>query len=209
MKLSLVCISIAILLAALLPGCVHPGPILVDVSYQSSGNRGEESKLVVGISPFKDERGKDASVAGKRFNALNDTVNDLVVQGTVSEKVTIALEDALKARGIAVDDVAWNLTDANIPVGRADLVISGEVKTLWVESVSAFANTKVTAKVELRIVAADTAKKKIIRALNVSSSIEHKNVTYSTTAIDEAISEALSVAINQVFNDQELKDRLK
>jgi hypothetical protein len=202
----------AVLTVALLSACAHKGPILVNFSYQRpQGLTVEQApKAVVGISPFKDERGKNDSIVGKRFDAMNDSVNDLVVQGTVSEKLRMALDKALSARDIAWRDAPpWDLTEAGVPSDGSTLVISGEIKTLWVESNSTFANTKVTAKVDLRIVAADPAQKKIIRVLNVNSMIERSRVNYTTAFVQETISEALTTAINQLFNDEELKNRLK
>jgi hypothetical protein len=194
-----------------LSGCVHKGPILVGVSYKApQGIAAEAPKVIVGVSPFKDDRGKSYSVAGKRFNALNDQVNDLVVQGTVSDKVTTVLKDALAARGLKVKDVdAWDLTDAGIPADGVKLVISGEIKTLWAEATSTFANTKLNTTVALRIVVGDTEQKKIIRVLNVNSMIERQNVAFSAGFAQSTISEAVSSAINQIFNDEELKNRLK
>lgn len=211
MKSSRAFIGIAVLLTALFAGCAHRGPILVDVSYTAPRQASEEvPKVLVGVSPFRDERGKTESVVGQRFNSLNDKVNDLVVQGTVSEKVTTALKNALGARNISVkEDPEWDLTESRIPVNEADLVISGQIKTLWVESVSSLAKTKVTAKVELRVVAADVLQKKIIRALNLNSTIERQSVAYSNSLVEGTIAEALSTAINQIFKDDELKKRLK
>jgi len=209
--ISLIMVAAA-LIAGLVSGCARKGPILVNFSYaQQQGSTVEQTpKAIVGISPFKDERGKPVSVAGKRFDSLNDSVNDLVVQGTVSEKLTKALDRALSARGIAWrDSAAWDLTEAGVPAEGATLVIGGEIKTLWVESLTAFANTKVTAKVELRIVAADPVQKKIVRVLNVNSMIERSRVNYTTTFVQETMTEALTAAINQLFQDEELQARFK
>jgi hypothetical protein len=202
---------IFVFITALFAGCAQKGPILVDFAYRAPQGAAEEAvKTVVGVSPFKDERGKSASVAGKRFNSLNNAANDLVVQGTVPDKVMTALKNALTARGIVVRDVPeWNLTEAGIPADGSDLLISGQIKTLWLEAASSLANTKVKAMVELRVAVAAVEQKKIIRVLNVSSTIERENVSFSTAFVQDVLSEALSAALNQVFNDEEIKNRLK
>jgi hypothetical protein len=212
MKRSGLYLGTALLLAlAVVAGCAGRGPILVDFQYQPAAGYtpAETPSVTVAVAPFKDERGKTDSVTGRRFNSTNDKVNNLVVQGTVSEKVTEAFKTALRLRDIPINETAtWDQTEEGIPA-VGNLVLSGQIKTLWVESVSAFANTKVTAKVEIRVVAADPVQKKIVRALTVTSSIERQNVVYSTAFTQETMAEALTAAINKVFNDEELMKRLK
>jgi hypothetical protein len=194
-----------------LSGCAHKGPILIDFGYQAPQSGVEKiSKTTVGVSPFIDERGQINSVAGKRVNTLNDETNELVVQGSVREKVTAALKSALTARAITIHDVpVWDQTETGIPASGTNLLISGQIKTLWIDCESQLASTTVKANVDLRIVIADLAQKRIIKTLNVDSKIEHQNIGYSTEFVDDTLSEALSSAIDQLFADDELKNRLK
>ena len=194
-----------------IPGCAHKGPILIDFSYQAPQGASEKiSKTTVAVSPFIDERGGSNSVAGKRVSTLNDEANDLVVQGAVREKVTAALKSALTARAITIYDVSvWDQTETGIPSSGTNLLISGQIKTLWIDCESQLASTTVKADVELRIVVADPAQKRIIKALNVNSKIEHQNIGYSTEFVEDTLAEALSSAIDQLFADNELKNRLK
>ncbi len=182
MKNSHMYLGIAALLAAFLSGCAHPGPILLDFQYQPPQDvSAGAAKITLGVSPFRDGRGKVASVIGKRSLESTKETNDLVVQGTAAEKVTAALKSALKARGIAEKDLAaWDLTEAGVPSGGADLIISGEIKKFWAETKSRFANTTIKAEVQIRISVADMAQKKIIRVVNVSSTMERQNITFST-----------------------------
>ena len=195
----------------LLSGCAHKGPLLLDFTYQPPKEAAPAAtKAVVAVSLFKDERGKVESLVGRRFLSLNNEANDLVVQGTVAEKVTAALKKALAARGISVQDgPAWDLSEAGIPSTGANLLISGEIKTLWVESVSTLAKTTAKAKVELRIVAADPEQKKIVRILDLDSKVERQSVVYSGSFVGKTLAEALSGALDQIFVDAELKNKLK
>jgi hypothetical protein len=195
----------------LLSGCAPQGPILLDFRYQPpQGAAGEVSKVTVGVSPFRDDRGTVASVIGKRSFEPSDRTNDLVMQGTAADKVTAALKSALSARGIAEKDIAaWDLTEAGVPSGGADLLISGEVKKLWVEAKSRFANMTVKAEVQLRISIADVAQKKVVRVVIFNSTMERQNITFSTDVVGNALSDALTAAIDQIFTDEELKKRLK
>ena len=62
------------------------------------------------------------------------------------------------------------------------------------------------ASVQLKIVAGDTGEKKVIRAIDVSSKLD-QDVLYSRELLENMLSEALSSAIDQIFNDAELKKR--
>ena len=210
-RISRVYICIAVLLVAILSGCAQKGPVLLDnIKYQPpEGLAAGTPKLVVGVSPFRDDRGKTFSVLGKR--TIPDYVeNDLVVQGTVADLVTAALKDALKARGIIVKDVpAWDMNAESIRTTGIDILIGGEIKTLWVEAVSQTLNFKVSAVVQLRVSAADVAEKKIIRTLVLNSKLERQDVAFSFESVKSAVSEALSSALDQLLNDEEFKKRIR
>jgi hypothetical protein len=203
-------VPIALFVMVSLFGCAHKGPILIDFRYQAPQGAAEKiSKTTVAVSPFIDERRGNNSVVGKRVSTLNDEANDLVVQGLVSEKVTAALKSALTARSITIHDVpVWDQTEAGIPASGTNLLIGGQIKALWIDCESQLASTTVKADVELRIVVADAAQKRIIKALNVNSKIEHQSIGYSTEFVEDTLAEALSSAIDQLFADDELKNRL-
>jgi hypothetical protein len=194
-----------------LSGCAQKGPVLLDnIRYQApEGLAAGAPKLIVGVSPFKDDRGKTFSVIGKR--TIPDYMeNDLVVQGTVADLVTAGLKDALKARGIMVKDApAWDMNAESIKSSGIDILIGGEIKTLWVEAVSQPLNAKVNAVVQLRVSAADAAEKKIIRTLVLNSKLERKDVAFSFELVEDAVSEALSSALNQLLNDEEFKKKIR
>jgi hypothetical protein len=211
MRYSWVHFGSAVLLAAFLSGCAQKGPVLLDnIRYQTpEGLAAGAPKLIVGVSPFKDDRGKTFSALGKR-TIPNYVENDLVVQGTVSDLVTTGLKDALKARGIMVKDApAWDMNAESIRSSGIDILIGGEIKTLWVEAVSQPLNAKVNAVVQLRVSAADAVEKKIIRTLVLNSKLERQDVSFSFELVEGAVSEALSSALNQLLNDEEFKKKIR
>ncbi len=210
-RTSLLRVGLAFLPVVLLAACAPKGPLLTDFKYQLPKSAdGAAVTVTVAVSPFKDDRAKIESVVGQRFNAVNELTTDLVVQGTVSTKVTGALKNALAARRIAAKDApAWDLTEAGVAVPDADLQVGGEIKVLWVDAVSQFASTTSKAEVLLRIVVADVAQKKIIRILNVNSKIKRQNVANTAAFIERSLSEAVTNAIDQIFADEELKNRFK
>jgi hypothetical protein len=202
---------IAALLIVLLSACAEKGPVLLDnIKYQApEGTAAGAPKVVVGVSPFKDDRGKTASVLGKR--TIRDYIeNDLVVQGTVADLVTVAFKDALKSRGITVKDApAWDMKAETVAGDGFDILIGGEIKTLWVEVISQPLNVKEHAEVQLRVSAGDSADKTIFKTLNMNSKMERQDLAFSFEAVEGLLSEALSSAIDQLLRDDEFKKKIK
>ena len=194
-----------------LSGCAEKGPVLLDIGYRPPADVAAGTpKVVVGVSPFKDDRGKAASVLGRRLIASTGLENELMVQGTVADLVASRLKDALKARGITVKDVpAWDMTAENIKADGADIIIGGEIKTLWVEALSKLLNANTRADVQLRVSAADTAEKKVFRTLELNSKLERQDIAFSFTQVEIVLSEALSGALDQLLKDEEFKKKIK
>jgi len=210
MKQNLCIVVLAVALLSL-SACAEKGPVLLEgVKYQvPEGTVTDAANVVVGVSPFKDERGKTTSILGKR--TISDSIeNDLVVQGTVADLVTAGLKDALKARGVTVKDApAWDLSAETIKADGMNILIGGEIKTLWVDVVSQPLNVKTSAAVQLRVFAADGAEKKIFRTLVLNSKVERQDIAFSFDTTAGALSEALSSALNQLLNDDEFKNKIK
>ncbi len=203
-------VVLSALTVLILSGCAEKGPILLsNISYQPAGKRtAAEKKVVIGVSLFKDSRGLATSVLGTR-TIPSGMQNDLVVQGTVAELVAAALKDALKARGLDVKDVpVWDLTAEGMKAEGVDYLFGGEIKTLRLESTGTTLSTNLTALAQLRIVVGDPIEKKIIRTLDVNSKIEQQ-ILYSDERLEEALSEALTTALDQIFQDEVLKNRLQ
>jgi uncharacterized lipoprotein YajG len=200
--------AVAVLVVAILTGCAEKGPILLNIEYQEPEEKaGASSTATVGVSPFQDVRGKSATVLGKR-TIPNGQENDLVVQGTVAELATSILKKALSSRGISVKDVpAWDFSAEGMRDGGSALQLGGEIKTLWLESTAEPWKTHLLATILIKVVAGDPSEKKIIRTVVVSSKID-QGVLYSQEELESALSEALSSAMDQIFQDEELKKRL-
>ncbi len=200
---------ISALAVMFLAGCAEKGPILLSVGYPvPEGKPAKAGKVVVGVSSFQDGRGKSESVVGIR-TIPSELTNDLVVQGTVSGLVAASLKDALKARGFIVKDVpAWDLTAEGMKAEGVRLLLGGEIRKLWLESTAVSLKTHMAASVQLKIVAGDPADRKIVKTLNVESSFA-QDVLYSPANLEETLSQALGGAIDQIFNDDDLKKKLQ
>ena len=203
----------AVLAMIVLSACAtQQGPILVDTSayIAPQGLAPSATKVVVGLSPFKDERNKKTSLVGERVKASGDLENDLVIQGTVSDMVMSGFKDALKARGISVKDIpAWDLNIGSLQAGGADIVIGGAVTTFWAKAVTDVLNAKTRADISLHVVVADAREKKVVRALDINGMFERQDLGFGADRVGQAISAALSSAIDQLMNDEEITKRLQ
>jgi len=188
-------------------GCAEKGAILLNIAYQPPENKAVAShKVTIGVSPFLDDRGIPAAVLGKR-TVSSGLENDLVTQGSVAELVTTGVKDAVRVHGmVAKDVVAWNMTSDKLPADGYDIVIGGEIKSLWLDSVSVPFRTRLKILVQLKIVVGDASEKKVIRIIDVNSKIE-QDVFYSKEKLASTLSEALSVALEQIFQDDVLKKK--
>jgi len=196
-------------LSMILSACAEKGPVLLTIGYQAPAEKaGAGTKISVGVSPFRDDRGVPASVLGKR-TIPSGMQNDFVVQGTVAETVSAIMKEAFIARGIAVKDIAgWDLTAEGMNAAGADLLLGGEIKTLWLESKPSSMQTHLKASVQIKITIGDRLEKKIIRTINVNSKLDQE-ILYSQEQLEAVLGEALSSAVDQIFQDDELKKRLQ
>jgi hypothetical protein len=196
--------------AGLLSACVQPGPILVqDILYQAPTKTAASpaKKVVAGIAPLSDLRGVTTSVLGKR--TVDDVQNDLVVQGTVAELVGAALKEALVSRGVAVKDTpAWDLEKGPGPREGSDLLVGGELKVFWVDVVSRPLNVQTKASVQLRMAVADAADGKVLRTLNLNSTLSREDIAFSFDTVQRTLSEAMTAALDQLLTDKIIQERL-
>ena len=204
-------LGVAILALLAFCGCAAKGPILVKALYQApQGLVAGAPKVVVGISPIKDERGTSTSGIGKKSSPSSETLNDLVVQSTVAGLVTSRFKDALKARDIMVKDVPeWDMTAEHINAEDVDILVGGEIKRLWVDVVSSTFNVKCKADVQIQVAVANVPEKSLFRKLILSTTLERKDVSFSTERLEKILSEALSSSIDQLLNDEEFKKSIK
>jgi len=197
---------------SLICGCAATGPILVNMGYQPpAGLKAGVSGVLVGISPFQDDRGVATATLGKRAKASGAATSDLVVQGTVADIVTNSFKQALQKRGVAVKSVPpWDMSSGKVPVDTAgaDILIGGSIKTLWAGVVSKTVKESYKVDVKIRLALADTADRNVLRYLNLNSSQEREDVKFSPEMVGSLLSEALSTAVEQLMNDPQFKGRL-
>jgi uncharacterized lipoprotein YajG len=199
----------AMLILLFVAACAEKGPVLLTIGYQAPEEKaGTASTISVGISPLRDERGEPPSVLGKR-TIPSGMKSDYIVSGTVADTATAILKEAFTTRGIAVKDIAnWDLTAEGMNDAGADLLLGGEIKTLWLESKPSSMLTQLKASVQIKLTVGSRAEKRILRTIDVNSKLDQE-ILYSQEQLESALSEALSSAVNQIFQDDEVKKRIQ
>ena len=202
-------VAAAMLLLLFVAACAEKGPVLLTIGYQAPAEKtAAASTISVGISPLRDERGAPSSVLGKR-TIPSGMQSDYVVNGTVADTATAILKEAFTARGIAVKEIAnWDLTAEGMNDAGADLLLGGEIKTLWLESKPSSMLTQLKASVQIKLTVGSRPEKKILRTIDVNSKLDQE-ILYSRERLESALAEALSSAVDQIFQDDEVKKRIQ
>ena len=205
------CAVLAVLaLVSAISGCAEKGPILLSLSYQPPAaiKTALSPSTPVVVTTFVDNRGVPGSLIGRRIvsNGMN---NDFLIRGSAADLITSALKQALQARGAVVKTGgAWNLAETAMPTDGSGIAVGGEIKAFWIDSVSVPFKTTMKADVRITVVAGDIASRKIIRTLNVDSKAEQE-VLYSEEKLNSILSEAISAALDQIFQDDVIRQRLQ
>lgn len=210
-SLRLCAVLAVVSLLGTLSACAQSGPVLLrDIVYQApTVTAVPAANVKVAVSPFVDGRSAAKSVLGKRTIG-DDVINDLVVQGTVADLVTAALKDALVAQGVTVrDGTPWDLETGPGVDGGTELFFGGEIKAFWVETASRTLNVKTKAAVQLRAAVASGSDGKVIRTLNLNSTLSREDVAFSFDMVEGTLSEALSAALNQLLSDEDIQKRIQ
>ncbi len=192
-----------------LAGCAHQGPIPLTLTYQPPATAAPAGapKTVVAIGVFRDGRGMPPQTLGRQ-RIPDGSENDYLLADTVADLVTAEVRTAFTARGFTVHQSGWDGAAGDIPAGTG-LLLAGTIEELRVDSTSAPFKTQVTAVVRVQIVAADAAQGKIVRKLTINSKIENTIWPFSPAKVADALSGALSSAIDQLFIDSVLQERLR
>ncbi len=203
---------VALLAMISLTACaVQKGPVLVGAEYEApQGLAQSASKLVVGLSPFQDARGGKLSVVGNRETNTGQFENDLVIQGTVTDLVTTAFSNALKARKIIVKDLPiWDLKTEHMNANNVDIVLGGTVTSLWTKVVTKPLNVTTHVDVSVHAVLVDAREKKVFRVLDMHGTYDRQDITFDRDMVGQALSAALSSTIDQLMNDPEFKKKIQ
>lgn len=130
MKQAMLRVLLSVMTVGMLSACAEKGPVLLDgIKYQApEALVAGVPKIVVGVAPFKDDRGKTASVLGKRTIRIGGEIKMLWVE-VVSQPLNVKIAAEVQLR-VSTADVAekkiFRTLVLNSKMERQDVAFSFE-----------------------------------------------------------------------------------
>jgi hypothetical protein len=170
------------------------------------------SSAIISIAEFTDKRQMDDQLVIGRV-VEKDGMNNLVFPKNVkaTKAVSNGIKEYLRKAGYKVADKIepWDLKEETIPKGDFKILIGGNIDELEISCRKGFPSNTYSADMKLTIVFADIAKGKIIYKSRVESSYSKENVLFSEESLGEQAGIALGDAIEKIFEDKAVAQKLK
>jgi len=213
--------AVLVLLVCLLciSGCAN-SLYSVNMNYDAGG---------ANIPPYlkNDNKGRNAAITLTEFIDTRK-VNDPIVIGRVMEKdgmktlvlpkytkptqaVTIGIKRYLIKAGydISGDNKKWDLREESMPKTDSKLIIGGSIDELELTCRRGFPTDSYKAEMKLTLVLADPAKGKILYRSSVETNTSMEYISFSEARLEEQINIALGDAIEKIFEDKKVAQKLK
>ena len=174
-----------------------------------------------------DDKGRNTAITIAEFVDTRK-VDDPMVIGRVVEKdgmktlvmpkytkptqaVATGIKRYLSKAGykIAGDAGQWDLKEETIPKADSKLIIGGSIDELELTCRKGFPTDSYKAEIKLTLVLADAAKGKILYRSSVESNTSLEHVSFSEARLEEQINIALGDAIEKIFEDKNVAQKLK
>jgi hypothetical protein len=170
------------------------------------------SSVVISIAEFTDKRQMDDQLVIGRV-VEQDGMKNLVFPKnvTATKAVSKGIKEYLRKAGYKVSDkiLQWNLKEETMPKEDFKIIIGGTIDELEISCRRGFPSNSYTANMKLTIVFADVAKGKIIYKSRVESNYSREYVLFSEETLGEQAGIALGDAIEKVFADETVAQKLK
>jgi uncharacterized lipoprotein YajG len=203
-------------LAMFLGACARQGPYSVDLLYispEKTSVADEKAKsLSITVAQFNDERAvDDKRVIGKVIKSDGAKILILPKHHMPADAVTRAVRHHLYGEGYHVTSrtPVWNLSDDTIEDGWGTVVIGGNIHEFELICLKETPIRKYRARVKLSVVFSDVAKKKMKFKVNVESSPSLEHIRFTEGKMTEVINDALTAAINRIFENREVHQKIK
>jgi uncharacterized lipoprotein YajG len=203
-------------LAMFLGACARPGLYSVDLLYISPEKTSVADKktknLSITVAQFNDVRTvKDKRIIGKVVKSDGTRIPILPKHRMPSDAVTRAVRHYLNGEGYRVSSrtPVWNLSDDTIEDGWGTIVIGGNIHEFELICLKEMPIREYKARVKLSVVFADVAKKKMKLKVNVESSPSLEHIRFTEGKMTEVINDALAAAINRIFENREVHQKIK
>lgn len=201
-------------------GCAGPGLYSINMYYDAQQaaiptnlkNNLKTDEPVISVAEFTDSRKiDDTLVIGRVIET--DGMQTLVFPKTLKATKTISngIKQYLRKAGYKVAEriEQWNLNEENIPQGNAKVLIGGNIEELDINCRKSSLTNSYTSNIKLNIVFADISKGKILYKSNVESSYSREHVLFSENILGEQADIILADAIEKLFEDKVVMQKLK
>ncbi len=188
----------------------------------------DAAKAVIPADLKADEKTRDAIITVAEFTDTRQ-VDDKKIIGRVTERdgtkvlvfpkyviptkaVANGVKEYLKKAGYKVADklVQWDLRkEETMPKGSGKVLIGGNIEELEVTCERGVFAHSYNVSLKLTIVFADLAKGKILYKSKVESSLSRDDVSFSEEWLGEQASTALGDAIEKVFQEKAVAQKIK
>jgi hypothetical protein len=203
------------------------GSAIAAGSIYSINMRYDAAKAVIPADLKADEKTSNAVIAVAEF-ADTRQVDDKKIIGQVTERdgtkipvfpkyvipakaVANGIKEYLKKAGYKIADklVQWDLKEETIPKRAGKVLIGGNIEELEITCERGVFSHAYKVNVKLTIVFADSAKGKILYKSKVESLLSRDDVSFSEEWLGEQASTALGDAIEKVFQEKAVAQKIK
>lgn len=172
----------------------------------------KERNVAITIAEFIDIRkGDEPMVIGRVVE--KDGMKTLILPKYTkpTQAITSGVKRYLAKAGYTVSVGAgqWDLKEGTIPKVDSKLIIGGNIDELELTCRKGFPTDSYNARMKLSLVLADAAKGKILYRSSVESNSSLEYVSFSEARLEEQINITMSDAIEKVFEDKNLAQKLK
>jgi hypothetical protein len=128
-----------------------------------------------------------------------------------TKAVANGIKEYLKKAGYKIADklVQWDLKEETIPKGAGKVLIGGNIEELEITCERGVFSHAYKVNVKLTIIFADSAKGKILYKSKVESLLSRDDVSFSEEWLGEQASNALGDAIEKVFQEKAVAQKIK
>jgi hypothetical protein len=170
------------------------------------------SSAIISVAEFTDTRRMDDRLVIGRV-VEKDGVKNLVFPKNIkaTKAISKGIKEYLRKAGYKVSDKIgqWDLKEETMPKEDFKILIGGNIDELEISCRKGFPTNTCTTNMKLTIVFADMAKGKILYESTVESNFSKEYVLFSEESLGEQAGIALGDAIEKVFADKVVAQKLK
>jgi hypothetical protein len=170
------------------------------------------SSAIISVAEFTDTRQmEDRLVIGRVTESDGARVLLLPKNVKATKAVSNGIKEYLRKAGYKVPNKIeqWDLKEQNIPQGVANILIGGDIEELEISCLKGFPTNSCKTNIKLKIVFADMTKGKILYESKVETNYSKEDILFSEEALGEQAGIALGDAIEKLFAEKAVAQKLK